>query len=90
MTEADFDRIAHETDGYNGSDLLSVSRQAAMGPVREGLEQTMDCGEQMMESSSASDEGMDSSHAASASMGLRPVALRDYEVALTAVKPTPY
>ncbi|CAF1119216.1 unnamed protein product [Adineta ricciae] len=35
LTSADFDWIAQETHGYSGSDLTSLAKDAAMGPVRE-------------------------------------------------------
>lgn len=43
MAESDFENIARVTNGYNGSDMLSLSRQAAMAPVRESLAERMDC-----------------------------------------------
>ncbi|UJR37537.1 hypothetical protein I4U23_030239 [Adineta vaga] len=35
LTSSDFDWIAQETDGYSGSDLTALAKDAAMGPVRE-------------------------------------------------------
>ncbi|CAF0819758.1 unnamed protein product [Adineta ricciae] len=35
LTGKDFERIANETDGYSGSDLTALAKDAAMGPVRE-------------------------------------------------------
>ncbi|CAF3921791.1 unnamed protein product [Rotaria sordida] len=35
LTENDFRWIANETNGYSGSDLTALAKDAAMGPVRE-------------------------------------------------------
>ncbi|CAF0956865.1 unnamed protein product [Adineta steineri] len=35
LTKNDFETIANETDGYSGSDLTALAKDAAMGPVRE-------------------------------------------------------
>ncbi|CAF3370828.1 unnamed protein product [Rotaria socialis] len=35
LTGNDFNLIANETDGYSGSDLTALAKDAAMGPVRE-------------------------------------------------------
>ncbi|CAF1139584.1 unnamed protein product [Rotaria sp. Silwood1] len=40
LTDNDFRWIANETNGYSGSDLTAVAKDAAMGPVRElGVEE---------------------------------------------------
>ncbi|CAM4743094.1 unnamed protein product [Rotaria magnacalcarata] len=35
LTDNDFNLIANQTDGYSGSDLTALAKDAAMGPVRE-------------------------------------------------------
>jgi fidgetin-like protein 1 len=35
LTEEELDRVSHETEGYSGSDLASLCKEAAMRPVRE-------------------------------------------------------
>jgi len=35
LTEAQLTRVAHQTDGYSGSDLTNLAKDAAMGPVRD-------------------------------------------------------
>jgi SpoVK/Ycf46/Vps4 family AAA+-type ATPase len=35
LTEADFEDVASATDGYSGSDLAALAKDAAMGPIRE-------------------------------------------------------
>ncbi|OQV23633.1 Spastin [Hypsibius exemplaris] len=35
LTQADFDEVAVATEGYSGSDLAALAKDAAMGPIRE-------------------------------------------------------
>jgi len=40
VNDADFEVLGKRTQGYSGSDLQQLLREAAMGPVRDGLRQT--------------------------------------------------
>lgn len=35
MCEADYSRVVHLTEGYSGSDMHALCREAAMGPMRD-------------------------------------------------------
>lgn len=35
LTESDFDEVSDMTEGYSGSDLAALAKDAAMGPIRE-------------------------------------------------------
>ena len=91
LSDDDLAGVALAADGYNGADLLSLSRQAAMAPVRESLAQTtMDCCDDTGYSGGtgdASDGG--SSGQVTAVLAVRAVTREDYVLALQTVKATP-
>lgn len=35
LSDADFEDVAVATEGYSGSDLTALAKDAAMGPIRE-------------------------------------------------------
>jgi len=71
LSEADVDGLTAATDGYSGSDMASVGREAAMGPCRdEGFMAAMREG---------GGAGLDAS-------SVRPVSRKDYDDALCQVR----
>ena len=71
LSEADVDGLTAATDGYSGSDMASVGREAAMGPCRdEGFMAAMREGGGV---------GLDAS-------SVRPVNRKDYDDALCQVR----
>ena len=71
LSEADVDGLTAATDGYSGSDMASVGREAAMGPCRdEGFMAAM---------AASGGVGLDAS-------SVRPVSRKDYDDALCQVR----
>ena len=70
LSEADVDGLTAATDGYSGSDMASVGREAAMGPCRD---------EGFMAAMSGGGAGLDAS-------SVRPVSRKDYDDALCQVR----
>ena len=44
LSDDDFDRVVADTDGYSGSDMVGLCREAAMEPLRENLPALLSAG----------------------------------------------
>eukprot|EP00930_Biecheleria_cincta_P038597 TRINITY_DN2650_c0_g1_i1.p1 TRINITY_DN2650_c0_g1~~TRINITY_DN2650_c0_g1_i1.p1 ORF type:complete len:658 (-),score=162.04 TRINITY_DN2650_c0_g1_i1:194-2167(-) len=77
LSSADLEAVAARTEGFSGSDLQQLLREAAMGPVREASA--------MLRRRSA--QGAVAA-AANAEMAPRDISMKDFECALQMVKPT--
>mmetsp|Transcript_98875 Transcript_98875/g.176141 ORF Transcript_98875/g.176141 Transcript_98875/m.176141 type:complete len:575 (+) Transcript_98875:95-1819(+) len=73
LSEADFEGIARRTEGFSGSDLQQLLREAAMGPVREASAALR-----------LRQEGPNNA----AVPAVRDIVMQDFECALRRVKPT--
>ncbi|KXZ49894.1 hypothetical protein GPECTOR_19g345 [Gonium pectorale] len=84
----DVQLLVDRTEGYSGSDLSQLCREAAMQPVRELLR----WGTQYMPGSSGTRHGIARGAASSSGQpqqreAMRPLGLRDFEHALAVIKP---
>jgi len=77
LSSAEMEAVAARTEGFSGSDLQQLLREAAMGPVREASA--------MLRRRSARGAA---AAAAGAEMAPRDISMKDFECALQMVKPT--